>query len=92
MILKKERISRDPEKYRPISLTSCLSKFTERLVKARLYNFLESNDFFVMQQSGFGNNKDASDNLTYFTQKLSENINRRKKAVGIFFDISKYSN
>jgi endonuclease/exonuclease/phosphatase family metal-dependent hydrolase len=89
MIPKKEGMSRDPEKYRPISLTSCLSKLTERLVKTRLCNFLESNDFFVMQQSGFRNNKGASDNLTYFTQKLSENINRGKKAVGIFFDISK---
>jgi len=89
MIPKKEGMSKDPYKYRQISLTSCLSKLTERLLKTRLYSFLEDNDILVKQQSGFRNNKGASDNLTFFTQKLSENINRGKKAVGIFFDISK---
>ena len=89
MIPKKEGMSKDPDKYRPISLTSCLSKLTERLLKTRLYSFLEDNDILVKQQLGFRNDKGASDNLTFFTQKLSENINRGKKAVGIFFDISK---
>ncbi len=32
MIPKKEGMSKDPDKYRPISLTSCLSKLTERLL------------------------------------------------------------
>jgi len=89
MIPKKDGMSKDPEKYRPISLTSSLSKLTERLLKTRLYSFLEDNDILVKQQSGFRHNKGASDNLTFFTQKLSENINRGKKAIGIFFDISK---
>ena len=82
-------MTKDPEKYRPISLTSCLSKLTERLLKDKLYSFLEDNDVLVKQQAGFRNNKGASDNLTFFTQKLSETINRGKKALGIFFDISK---
>ena len=66
---------------------SCLSKLIERLLKPILYFFLEDNDILFKQQSGFRKNKGASDNLTFFTQKLSENINRGKKAVGIFFDI-----
>ena len=79
MIPKKDGMTKDPEKYRPISLTSCLSKLTERLLKVRLYSFLEDNDVLVKQQAGFRNNKGASDNLTFFTQKLSETINRGKK-------------
>ncbi len=31
----------------------------------------------------------AADNLVFFTQKISETLNREKKACGIFFDISK---
>ena len=89
MIPKKDGMTKDPEKYRPISLTSCLSKLTGRLLKDKLYSFLEDNDVLVKQQAGFRNNKGASDNLTFFTQKLSETINRGKKALGIFFDISK---
>jgi len=41
------------------------------------------------QQSGFRSNKGAGDNLLFFTQKISESINKGKKTVGIFFDISK---
>ena len=40
MIPKGEK-SNDPEKYRPISLTSCLGKLIERLFKKRLVEFLE---------------------------------------------------
>ena len=89
MIPKKDGMSKDPEKYRPISLTSCLGKLIERLVRARLYSLLEGQNFISKQQSGFRSNKGAGDNLLFFTQKISESINKGKKTVGIFFDISK---
>ena len=41
MISKKDGMCSDPEKYRPISLKSCLGKLVERLVKTRLYSFIE---------------------------------------------------
>ncbi len=89
MIPKKDDMSKDPEKYRPISLTSCLGKLIERLVRARLYSLLEGQNLISKQQSGFRSNKGAGDNLLFFTQKISESINKGKKTVGIFFDISK---
>ena len=89
IMIPKENRSSDPDKYRPISLTSCLGKLVERLVKIRLNSFLEENDLIVKQQSGFRNGKGAEDNLIFFTQKISESLNKGKKAVGIFFDISK---
>ena len=89
MIPKKAFKSKNPSDYRPISLLSCLGKVTEKLVRNRLYKFLEEINFFVEQQSGFRNNRGASDNLLFFTQKISENIQRGRKACGIFFDISK---
>ena len=40
-------------------------------------------------QSGFRKHRGTSDNLIFVTQKLQEGLNRGKKAIGIFFDISK---
>ena len=88
MIPKKGKPS-DPTNYRPISLTSCLGKLAERTIKERLYKYLELNNILLKQQSGFRNNRGASDNLILFTQKISEAFNEDKKACGIFFDISK---
>ena len=76
---EKDGMSKDPEKYRPISLTSCLGKLIERLIRARLYRLLESRNFISKQQSGFRSNKGAGDNLLFFTQKISESINIGKK-------------
>ena len=89
MIPKKENNSNSPSDYRPISLTSCVGKLTERVVKARLYNFLEGKKLIVKEQSGFRNKRGTADNLISMTQKIKESLNRKKKACGIYFDISK---
>jgi hypothetical protein len=89
MIPKKTSKSKDPGDYRPISMTSCLGKLCERLMRKRLNKILEQKNILVKQQSGFRNEKRASDNLVFCTQKIGESINRGKRACGIFFDISK---
>jgi len=89
MIPKKTLRSNDPADYRPISLLSCISKVLERLVKTRLYTFLEISGIILKQQSGFRSNRGTTDNLFFFTQKISENLNKNRKACSIFFDISK---
>ena len=89
MLPKISGILKDPDKYRPISLLSCLGKLIERVIKNRLNKFLEDSKILVKQQSGFRNNKGTADNLLFFTQKISETLNKGKKACGIFFDISK---
>ena len=84
MIPKKTLKSKDPGDYRPISLTSCLGKACERLVKTRLYGFLEKKNLLVKQQSGFRNKRGTSDNLFFFTQKISESLSKGKKVFWIF--------
>lgn len=85
MIPKKSLRSHDPNDYRPISLTSCLGKLAERLIKQRLYKELEDKNVLVRQQSGFRDKRGTSDNLIFFTQKVSESLNKHRKALSIFF-------
>ena len=89
MIPKKENKSSSPADYRPISLTSCVGKLAERIIKNRLYSFLESKNLIAKEQSGFRRKRGTADNLISITQKIQECLNRKKKACGIFFDISK---
>jgi len=89
MIPKKDIKSTNHADYRPISLLSCVGKVAERVVKNRLYAFLENNKLIIQEQSGFRNKRGTSDNLLFMTQKIQECLNRYKKVCGIFFDISK---
>ena len=89
MIPKKESNSNNPTEYRPISLLSCIGKLAERIIKNRLYFFLESNNLLSPAQSGFRNCRGTGDNLLFMTQKIQESLNRGKKVCGIYFDISK---
>ena len=91
MIPKKTENSTDPNDYRGISLLSCLGKLAERVIKNRLYSFLESKKLIIDEQSGFRTNRGTSDNLLFMTQKIQERLNKHNgsKVCGIFFDISK---
>ena len=89
MIPKKESNSSNHADYRPISLLSCIGKLAERIIKNRLYRYIELNNLLVYSQSGFRNFRGTGDNLLYMTQKIEEALNRKKKVLGINFDISK---
>ena len=86
MIPKKDIKSSNYADYRPISLLSCVGKLAERVIKNRLYNFLEGTNLIVKEQSGFRNKRGTADNLLFMTQKIQECLNRGKKVCGIFFD------
>ena len=62
MIPKKESNSNNLTEYRPISLLSCIGKLAERIIKNRLYVFLESNKLLSSVQSGFRNYRGTGDN------------------------------
>jgi hypothetical protein len=63
MIPKKELNSNNHTEYRPISLLGCIDKLAERLIKNRLYTYLESNKLLSFAQSGFRNLRGTGDNL-----------------------------
>lgn len=53
----------EPTSYRPIALTSCLSKLIERLVTTRLVYRLESNNILSHYHSGFRQARSTADPL-----------------------------
>lgn len=91
MIPKKSTSSSNPEDYRGISLLSCVGKLAERVIRNRLYRYLESKNLIINEQSGFRNHRGTADNLVFMTQKIQERLAKKNgsKVCGIFFDISK---
>lgn len=88
MIPKKQINSCNPKDYRPISLTSCLAKLSERLIMIRFKEFLDKNKITIKQQSGFRQKRQTKDNIFFLTQKAIETLNRGKRMCTIFFDIA----
>jgi hypothetical protein len=89
MVPKKNNDAHNINNYRPISLTNCLVKLLERLIKNRLTEFLDSNKLLSDYQSGFRANRCAMDNIFYFTQKCLMGFAAKEKIGGIVFDIEK---
>ena len=75
--------------YRPISLTSHISKIMEKLVHQRLYLFLESNKVLYDKQFGFRNKHSTTHALIEITEKFREALDKKHFACGIFIDLQK---
>ncbi|GBN20509.1 RNA-directed DNA polymerase from mobile element jockey, partial [Araneus ventricosus] len=88
-IPKPGKDKQDPNNYRPIALTSCLSKLLERMVSAQLMHVLERSKWFVPSQSGFRRRRNTIDNLLKLVTAIREAFVRKKHLVSIFFDIEK---
>ena len=80
---------KDPDNYRPLSLTSSIAKLVERIIENHLNRFISHKNIIVPYQSGFRVGRSTHDNLFYLTQKISENISQNQRSCAIFFDISK---
>ncbi|GBM47796.1 putative RNA-directed DNA polymerase from transposon X-element [Araneus ventricosus] len=91
-IPKPGKDKQDPNNYRPIALTSCLSKLLERMFSARLMHVLERSKWFVSSQSGFRRRRGIIDNLLKLETAIREAFLRKKHLASIFFDIEKAYN
>ena len=61
-----------PASFRPICLTSCVSKLFERMVLSRLLYFLESNSILSPCQAGFRPGRSTLDQILYLSQSVSD--------------------
>ena len=65
-----------PASFRPISLTSCVSKLFECIILSRLLFFLESNSILSPCQAGFRPGRSTLDQILYFAQSISDGFNK----------------
>jgi hypothetical protein len=89
MIRKPNKPDKEIGSYRPISLTSCLSKCLEKIVLNRLNNFLEKEKIISKYLSGFRKNHCTKDHLLRLTQHIINNFNQNKLTSVVLFDMEK---
>ena len=65
-----------PASFRPISLTSCVSKLFERIILSHLLFFLESNSILSLRQAGFRSGRSTLDQILYLFQSISDGFNK----------------
>lgn len=75
--------------YRPISLVSALAKIFEKIIKARLCNYLAKHQIIHNMQFGFRENKSTQDAITALTSKIYNAMDHSKPAICVFVDLAK---
>jgi potassium voltage-gated channel Eag-related subfamily H protein 8 len=70
--------------YRPISMLSNFSKIFEKIIKARLIEFLEKNNLLSKNQYGFRPGLSTENALYKVTQFIYSNLDNSNKSLVIF--------
>lgn len=87
-IYKKGKPTTETTSYRPIALTSCLSKLMEKIIKYRLHLYFAKNATLDPYQSGFRMGHSTEDALFRLETSVRTGFLRDHFTVAIFLDIS----
>ena len=79
----------DVSSYRPISLTSCLSKLFERIITNRIFWFVESKNLICPNQAGFRKRRCTTDHLVNLDLDIKRSFIEKQSTVAVFLDIDK---
>lgn len=86
-ILKPDKPPEQANSYRPISLSSCLGKIFENMIKTRLDWYVESNSIIPLVQYGFRRGRSCTDSFISLISDL-KNANKKKvNTVCVFLDV-----
>lgn len=80
---------KDVSNYRPISLTSNLSKIFEKIIHERTAGFLESCQVLKEGQFGFRKGKSTQDAVAQLTAKIYRSLDSSKPCLCLFIDLKK---
>lgn len=86
-ILKPDKPSELASSYRPISLSSCLGKLFENMIKNRLDWYMESNGLIPHVQYGFRRGRSCADSFTSLISDLKHAKDRKLHTVCVFLDV-----
>ena len=87
MLPKPQKERRKAENYGPISLTNCIAKFYETVVKNLILDHCEANKVFGSQQTAYRVNRCTTDNLLVLTQRISEAYQWSEKVGLVCLDV-----
>jgi ribonuclease HI len=76
------------QSYRPIALSCCFLKILEKMIKARLEWFLETNNLLPQGQLGFRKGKSCLDNLSILITDAHIAKSKKEVMVACFMDVS----
>ena len=79
---------KDKNNYRPITVTSSLTKVVEKCIKKRLTEFLDLNKIISNLQFGFKQNNSTDDAITRVADFVTESFEMGLKPLAIFLDLS----
>lgn len=87
-ILKPEKDPKSADSYRPISLSSCVGKIFENMLKTRLELYAESRWIIPHNQFGFRKGRSTTDSLLKFTGDIQESFCENSHLISTFLDVS----
>jgi len=79
----------DPNNYRPVSVTSTISRIFEKLIQTQLISYIEEHNLFYRYQSGFRPLHSTVTALLDLTNKWSFNIDRKMVNGVVYLDLKK---
>ena len=88
-ILKAGKNKSDKTNYRPISLTSHVSKIMEKIVLNRTNYYVEKNNILPHNQCGFRKNRSTTDHIVKLSNQIKHQFSKRKGILATFFDVRK---
>ena len=88
-ILKNGKDRTVPSSYRPISLTSILSKVMEKMASNRLQWYMERYELFNLQQSGFRKGRSTTDHLLRLQDLVLKHTATGGHVLAVFLDVEK---
>ncbi|GFT92026.1 RNA-directed DNA polymerase from mobile element jockey [Trichonephila clavipes] len=88
-ILKPGKNSALAESYRPISLLPVLSKLAEKIILARLNDYLDREKILIPEQHGFRPRLSTSHQLLRVVEFIKEGNNNDECTAAVFLDIQK---
>ena len=75
------------ENYRPISVLTHINKVFEKLIHARLNDFITENNILENSQYGFRKKHSTSHGITHLHETIVESLEKKKVCVALFIDL-----
>uniref|UniRef100_A0A8R1E2Y6 Reverse transcriptase domain-containing protein n=1 Tax=Caenorhabditis japonica TaxID=281687 RepID=A0A8R1E2Y6_CAEJA len=87
--LYKSGCKSDPNNYRPISLTSSVSKVMEKIIKKELAEYLDSHSLLSHHQFGFRSKMNTESQLITYQYEILSNAGKKEDTYSVYIDFRK---